>query len=228
MRLLTSFGSYIYSRTETALSVDLYVAGEARVQLAGQQVCLKVDTEYPWNGSVRLTVEVAQPTEFTLRLRIPGWCEGARLTVNGQDADVPLLQGYLNVKREWASGTELQLFLPMPVQRVWAHPAVRADAGLVALQRGPLVYCLEQTDLQQALHRVVLPDDSELSAVFEPSLLEGVVVLTAQGRQDITSDAAPLYRREPPRTEPISLRAIPYYAWDNREPGEMRVWLRRS
>ena len=228
LRLLTSFGAYVYSRTESELWVNLYVAGEARVQLEGQDVRLKVQTEYPWDGEVRLTVQVERPATFSLKLRIPGWCQGATLTVDGQAIDTQVNQGYVTLTREWQSGTEVWLSLPLPVQRVWAHPAVRADAGLVALQRGPVVYCLEETDVHQHLHQVVLPDTSEVTAHFEPSLLEGVIVLTAQGRYDLPSDSMALYSGEPPDTEAVSVTAVPYYAWDNREPGEMRVWLRRS
>ena len=228
LRLLTSFGAYVYSRTESELWVNLYVAGEARVQLEGQDVRLKVQTEYPWDGEVRLTVQVERPATFSLKLRIPGWCQGATLTVDSQAIDTQVNQGYVTLTREWQSGTEVRLSLPLPVQRVWAHPAVRADAGLVALQRGPVVYCLEETDVHQHLHQVVLPDTSEVTAHFEPSLLEGVIVLTAQGRYDLPSDSMALYSGEPPDTEAVSVTAVPYYAWDNREPGEMRVWLRRS
>ena len=228
LRLLTSFGSYVYSRTESELWVNLYVAGEARAQLAGQDVRLRVQTEYPWDGEITLTTELAQPATFSLRLRIPGWCQGATLTVDGQAVDIQVSQGYATLTREWQSGTEVRLSLPLPVQRVWAHPAVRADAGLVALQRGPVVYCLEETDVHQHLHRVVLPDTSEVTAHFDPSLLEGVAVLTALGRYDLSSDSTALYSSTPSGTEAISLMAVPYYAWDNREPGEMRVWLRRS
>ncbi|WP_407573081.1 glycoside hydrolase family 127 protein [Deinococcus altitudinis] len=228
LRLLTSFGAYVYSRTESQLWVNLYVAGEAQVQLAGQDVRLKVQTEYPWDGEITLTTELAQPATFILKLRIPGWSQGAALTVDGQAVDTQNDQGYVTLTREWKSGTEIRLSLPMPVQRVWAHPAVRADAGLVALQRGPVVYCLEETDVHQHLHQVVLPDTSEVTAHFEPSLLEGVTVLTAQGRYDLPSENMALYSSTPPGAETISVTAVPYYAWDNREPGEMRVWLRRS
>ena len=228
LRLLTSFGAYVYSRTESELWVNLYVAGEARVQLAGQDMRLKVQTEYPWDGEITLTMELAQPATFSLKLRIPSWCQGSTLSVDGQAVDTQVNQGYVTLTREWQSGTAVRLSLPLPVQRVWAHPAVRADAGLVALQRGPVVYCLEETDVHRHLHRVVLPDTSEVTAHFESSLLEGVTVLTAQGRYDLPTDSMALYSSTPPGTEAIFVTAVPYYAWDNREPGEMRVWLRRS
>jgi len=228
LRLLTSFGSYVYSRNETELWVNLYVAGEARLRLAGQSVRLDVQTEYPWDGLVRLTLDLERPAEFTLRLRIPGWCRGANLTLDGQMLDAPVDQGYVTLTREWHSGNQLVLTLPMPAERMRAHPGVRADAGLVALQRGPVVYCLEETDVHRQLHQVVLPDACEITAMFEPSLLGGVTVLSAEGRAEVPAEAKTLYRSMAPQTEPVTLRAVPYYAWDNREPGEMRVWLRRD
>lgn len=228
LRLLTSFGSYVYSRTETELWVNLYVAGEARLTLGKQTGRLQVETQYPWDGEVRLTLALERPTEFTLKLRVPGWCQGARLSIGGEDLNLPVQQGYLSLTREWQPDTELQLSLPMPVERVYAHPAVRADAGLVALQRGPLVYCLEGTDVSAPLHQVILPDRQELSARHEPGLLDGVTVLEGEGLCETSPDGAALYRTRPPETGRVALRAVPYYAWDNRDAGEMRVWLRRS
>lgn len=229
LRLLTSFGSYVYSRKENELWVNLYVAGTATLNLAGQPVRLDVQTEYPWDGTVRLALDLDQPAEFTLRLRIPGWCRGAGLTLNGGSVSLDTAaNGFLNLNRTWTAGDTLTLTLPMPTERMRAHPAVRADAGLVALQRGPVVYCLEETDVHQQLHQVVLPDACEITATFEPALLDGVTVLSAEARYEVPAEARTLYRSEPPKTEPITLRAVPYYAWDNREPGEMRVWLRRE
>ena len=135
--------------------------------------------------------------------------------------------GYLRLERRWHKDDVVQLDLPMPVERVYAHPAVRDDAGCVALERGPLVYCLEAADNRPALHRIALPLDAALTARHDPELLGGVTTIagTALVEEDTPGDDA-LYRAVPPRTAPVSISAIPYYAWDNREPGEMRVWIR--
>jgi DUF1680 family protein len=117
----------------------------------------------------------------------------------------------------------------MAIERLHAHPAVAADQGQVALRRGPIVYCVEQADHDTPIDRLLLPDTTELTYRYEADLLGGVVALS--GTAAALDDAGwedTLYRAEPPATRPAELRAIPYYAWDNRAPGAMRVWLRRS
>jgi DUF1680 family protein len=134
--------------------------------------------------------------------------------------------GYLRLEREWLPGDVVTLDLPMPVERLYAHPAVRADVGQVALRRGPMVYCVEQADHSAPVSRLVLPAGAELAAREAPELLGGVVVL--EGTAAALSDAGwegSLYRTNRPSAEPVALRAIPYFAWDNRTAGAMMVWL---
>jgi DUF1680 family protein len=138
-----------------------------------------------------------------------------------------LKQGYAHLEREWKSGDEVKLELSMPVERLHAHPAVRADAGQVALQRGPVVYCLEGADADVPLHEMVLPETARLQAHFEPGLLGGVSVVTAEAQaEDAGSWGESLYKAEAPKLRPVPLKAVPYSTWANREPGEMRVWIR--
>jgi DUF1680 family protein len=148
--------------------------------------------------------------------------------VNGQPAtDTPVERGYLVLDREWKPGDAVDLSLPMPPFRVEAHPRVLADAGRAALQRGPLVYCLEGVDNPWPLHRIVLPAEAALTPRHEPGLLGGVTVL--EGPAERTTDegwSGALYRAAKPATEAVRIRAVPYYAWDHRAPGEMRVFLR--
>jgi DUF1680 family protein len=170
-----------------------------------------------------------QPATFGLRLRIPGWCRSAEVRVNGAAVNLPelLAQGYIRIERLWQPGDVVTLDLAMPVERLSAHPDVQADQGCVALQRGPLIYCLEQCDHTEPLSRLVLPSTSLLTTHVDPDLLGGVVVLRGTGATLIDTDwADALYRPHPPVTRPAQLAAIPYYAWGNREPGAMRVWLR--
>ncbi len=230
-RLLASLGQYVYSAGEGGVAVHLYVGGSARLNVRGEPILLRQRTRYPWDGAVSLSVELERPTRFVLHLRLPGWCRSARLRVNGTDIDVrqAVDRGYLRVEREWATGDAVQLDLEMPVERIYAHPAVAADAGCVALQRGPLVYCVEEADNAVALHRLELPRSAPLHIRDEAELLGGLTAIT--GTALCVDDAGwdgTLYRPQPAELRPYSVTAVPYHAWDNRGRGQMRVWLRES
>jgi DUF1680 family protein len=228
-RLFGSLGEYIYAQGETDAVIHLYVQGTGKLAIGGQTVTLRQETNYPWAGTVAVQVMPEQPATFGLRLRIPGWCRSAEVRVNGAAVDLPepLAQGYVRIERLWQPGDVVTLDLAMPVERLSAHPDVQADQGCVALQRGPLIYCLEQCDHTEPLSRLVLPSTSLLTTHVDPDLLGGVVVLRGTGAALIDTDwADALYRPHPPVTRPAQLAAIPYYAWGNREPGAMRVWLR--
>jgi DUF1680 family protein len=227
-RLLASLGEYVYSQGEAELVVHLYIQSAGRFQLGGQQITLRQETRYPWDSAVALQVELERPARFGLRLRIPGWCAAPRVAVNGAAVDLTanVERGYVRIERTWQSGDQIALDLPMPVERMYAHPAVAADVGRVALRRGPIVYCLEQVDHAVLLSQIALPDTTELAERFEPELLGGVVVIagSALALDDAGWDGA-LYRTTPPTLRPNPIRAIPYYAWDHREPGAMQVWI---
>jgi DUF1680 family protein len=228
-RLLASLGGYVYSQGEDGeVAVHLYVQGSAELSVAGQPVTISQETRYPWDGAVTLRMEMAQPAAFGLRLRLPGWCRAAELTINGEAMVVSELveRGYVRLERTWQAGDVVAFKMEMPVERVYAHPQVRQDIGLVALQRGPLVYCLEQADHMYPLERLFLPRQAELSARFSSSLLGGVTTLTGQGLAvGMGGWQGNLYRSQPPTLSTCTVTAIPYYAWDNRQPGKMRVWL---
>jgi DUF1680 family protein len=230
-RLLASLGEYIYAQSPTDAVVHLYVQGAGSFQLGGQNVTLRQETRYPWDGAVALRVELDRPARFGLRLRLPAWCAAPQLKLNGAPIDLAgcVERGYARLEREWQPGDVVTLDLPMPAERVYAHPAIAADAGSVALRRGPLVYCLEQADQSLPLDAIALPKTAELSDRFEPNLLGGVVTLagTALALDDSDWDGA-LYRAAPPATQSCPIRAIPYYAWDHRAPGRMLVWIRAT
>jgi len=226
-RLIASVGGYVYSQAEKDAYIHLYVQGSGKLSVGGQQVTLEQETHYPWDGRVLISVTPEKPAVFGLNLRVPGWSRGATLTVNGEKVDAAANLGYACVERQWKSGDEVELTLPMPVERVEAHPAVREDAGCVALQRGPIVYCLEQADNHAPIHRIILPRDSKLTPNFEVNLLGGITVI--KGNALVADDSdwdKTLYRAEPAKLKPFDITAIPYCVWDHREPGEMRVWLR--
>ena len=229
LRLLTSFGAYIYNANSSQVSVDLYVQGSAVFEVDGTHLKLHQRSDYPWDGKVSLKLELEKSAQFKLRLRIPGWARSATLKLNNQaiELEPAVKHGYAELERDWQTNDEILLEFPMPVEQVRAHPAVRADAGQAALQRGPIVYCLEGVDHKLPLHQIVLPNDAKLEARFDSRLLEGVMVLTGMAlAEELSGWDGSLYRTESPNLIPIQIAAIPYFAWDNREAGEMRVWIR--
>jgi DUF1680 family protein len=234
-RLLASLPGYFYSCSDAGLWVHLYAQGAAHIPLPdGRTVGLTQHTRYPWDGEV--VIEIEGKGTFSLWLRIPGWCEeGATLEINGQPFTGLLTPGsYAEVRRAWRPGDVVRLNLPMPVRRVACHPYVTENAGRVALTRGPLLYCVEQADNSGLDPRdIVLPADANFTAEFRPDLLGGVVVLRGQAKVVPPDNAWThhLYRTALPCSEreqgqPVEATAIPYYAWANREPGPMQVWLR--
>lgn len=226
VRLLASFGSYVYAQKNDALYVNLYVAGSAKVALGETSVTLTQQTRYPWEGDVRIDVSPETSAAFDLCLRIPGWCEGASIKVNGQDlGELHTSKGYARVRREWKRGDWVELSMPMDVQRLESHPSVKPNAGRVALQRGPVVYCLEGVDNGGHVRNLALSREAELKAEFRPDLLGGVSVVRgkALSAQSEGWDDT-LYRKvREPKT--VEFTAVPYCVWDNREPGEMILWL---
>ena len=227
-RLLSSLGEYIYSYNADEIAVHLFVQGSAQFQLGEQVLTLTQQTRYPWEGRVVISLEMEQPVELTLKLRVPGWCRTARYGVNSEPVDsaFELENGYLSLRRTWQPGDQVELDLDMPVERIYAHPNVSQDTGRVALQRGPLVYCLEATDQAEPVAHIVLPEEASLTAQFEPSLLGGVTVLCGEAQAASAAGwEGHLYRSQSPEYKPCAIQAVPYYAWDNREPGAMQVWI---
>jgi DUF1680 family protein len=236
-RTLASLPGYLYAVSGQGIWVHLYAAGTATMLLDdGREVTLRQETRYPWHGAIR--IEVDGEGTFSLFLRIPAWCEeGATLTVNGETvSDPPTPGAYAEVRRQWRSGDVVELDLPMPVRRVESHPHVSENTGRVALMRGPLLYCVEQIDHPDLnLDDVVVSDDASFRVETHPDLLGGVVTLTAPATLNPPDVdwAGRLYRtsradEEPTASHPASITAIPYHTWANREPGPMRVWLRRA
>ena len=230
-RIFPQLGGLAYAQGKNQVYVNLYAAGDATLKMdGGTKLKLGQQTEYPWDGHVRLTVTPEQAAAFTLCLRIPGWALGhpvpsdlyrftdtkvpaIGLKVNGEVLDhAPAADGYVHLQRNWQAGDVVELDLPMPVQRVYAHANIKDDQGKVALMRGPLVYCLEAVDQPGVdLARLALPQESELHAKHRPDLLGGVTVIEGQA---LAGDQ-----------KPAKLTAVPYYAWANRDKGAMTVWI---
>jgi DUF1680 family protein len=226
-RLVASVGGYVFGQAEDEVAIHLYGGASTRLEVAGVPVRIEERSGYPWDGDITVTVTPERAVDFTLSLRIPSWCKDARLAVNGIDVPPQTERGYARLLRLWQSGDRVTLHLPMPVERSYAHPDVRADAGRVALRRGPLVYCAEGQDQTHPLHRLRLPRGAEPTARFHDDLLGGVTVIETPARAALTDGfATDLYRPDPPREEATTLMAVPYYIWCNRGPNPMQVWLR--
>ncbi|MGV3464286.1 MAG: glycoside hydrolase family 127 protein [Heyndrickxia sp.] len=227
-RLIASIGQYLYSVDSKQLFVHLYMGNDSELDIAGQKVRIVQETNYPWDGNVKFSLSPENEQEFTIALRIPGWCNLASLKVNSEyiDIDSCIKNGYAYITRTWKKGDQISLVLPMPVERIRSNPKVRENTGKVALQRGPIVYCLEEVDNGTNLPNIVLPKDSELEVVYQEELLGGISVITANAeRIDDQAWGNELYMSKEKDTQSITLKAIPYYAWCNRQPGEMIVWI---
>jgi DUF1680 family protein len=227
-RLVASVGGYFYSTGKDVLAVHLYGGNSATVDVGGRKVKVKETSTYPWSGKINFVINPEVASEFMVKLRIPGWVRKATARINGVAIDVPgnLQEGYLAIRRTWKPGDAIDLELPMPVERVYAHPAVKADIGRTALKRGPLVYCAEQVDNPAVpVDRIRLPRRAKLDTRERADLFDGIVTVTAEGMAAADDWKDSLYRREPAATTPQSWTAVPYYLWNNREPGKMLVWI---
>jgi len=228
-RTLTSLGYYTHSVLPDGLAVHLYADCRLDATIAGQKTTVALHTDYPWDGAVRVEISPAHPVTFTLRLRLPGWCTAPGARLNGQKVDLGAhtRDGYLYLAREWRAGDVVTLDFPMPIQRVRAHPAVHHDAGCVALQRGPMVFCFEQADNGPLLSQLRLPKTAALTARFDHELLGGVVVIEGPAER-VRASNEELYSTAEPAVSPATFTAVPYCFWNNRGEGEMRVWIRES
>jgi DUF1680 family protein len=227
-RILPSLGHYIYSQSEDGLWVNLYIQSDVTTKLSnGAEIKLSQKGNYPWDGQIRLKVEVSAPKEFSLNLRIPGWAKGVTAKLNGRPIPLSESGGYARVHRQWTNADEIALNIPIETERLEAHPQVVEDRGKAALRRGPLIYCLEQPDHSVDVERIVLSRSAKLESHFESQLLKGVTVITGQGTQiSVEGWENQLYRPlAPTQPKAISIRAIPYFAWGNRQPEKFVVWV---
>jgi uncharacterized protein len=233
MRLLSSLAHYVATAGERGVHLHQYVPGTVRATLpSGAGVTLEISTDYPWTGRVEVTVAASGEEAWPLALRVPGWCRGASLSVAGEEHRDLAPGAYATVTRAWRPGDRAVLELPLAARLTWPHPRVDAVRGCVAIERGPLLYCLEQVDLPAGVELAdvgLVP--GELLEGFEPELLGGVVAVRARGvRSSQDGWRGWPYRearRAPPADAegPLTLVAVPYFAWANRVPGPMRVWV---
>jgi hypothetical protein len=234
-RTFSSLPSYFYSTSRDGLYVHLYDNSNLDWHLEdGSSIKVQQKTNYPWEGAVKLTVSPAEPKEFTLYARIPGWAGGASVAVNGRPQSGAKAGEYIPIKRTWKPGDVVTLEFPMHTEIVASNPRVAEDRGKVAVRRGPIVFCMEEMDQASgvALSDVAISVNERLSKDFQSEykadLLSGVEVVRHQGHvYESPSAEQPLYMPaspEPSKTRAATLSFIPYYAWANRKPSAMQVW----
>ncbi len=229
-RLLASLPGYFYSVSPNNVWIHLYAQGEAQIPLPnGETLHLDIETNYPWSGEVRITILKAPKTPITLNLRIPAWAGSGIVENAGKTQEAT--SGYVGVTQAWQAGDSLTLSLPLETKLIESHPHLQNNRGRVALQRGAIVYCLEQADHADVdVWEVAISPRTAWKSLYRPELLNGVVVLLGEGEALNTSGwENRLYRtyvaqkHEAPIK--IALTAVPYYVWANREAGAMQVWL---
>ncbi|WP_336786724.1 glycoside hydrolase family 127 protein [Paenibacillus sp. MMO-177] len=232
-RLLSSLNDYIYtvSTASNTIYTHLFIGSEARFELAAGSVALKQQSQLPWKGYTRFEFSDVPGTPFTFALRIPSWSRGkAVLNINGVTAEYAVENGYALVNRNWQQGDVAEWEPELKAQLTAAHPQIRANAGKVAIERGPLVYCLEEMDNGSPLAAVSLVTSGELHSYYDDQLLGGAVVIDAEGQldeQESWQEDTP-YRpyAQHRASKRVQLKAVPYYLWGNRGKGEMMVWIR--
>ncbi|MEW6157249.1 MAG: glycoside hydrolase family 127 protein [Verrucomicrobiota bacterium] len=231
VRTLAESAGYAYGQSRDAIWVNLYGSSTLRVALDPHHtVRMTQETEYPWNGRIRIRIDDGGPAPFALKLRIPGWAKEGSIRINGELQDLsPTPASYLEMRRQWQAGDFIELDLPMPVRLMEAHPAVEETRNQVAVRRGPLIYCLESIDLPggTSLNEIFLPAHADLLARHDGRLLGGIVVVEGQARRraGVTWNDQ-LYRElTPAPLESLPVKFIPYALWANRGAGEMSVWL---
>lgn len=229
-RLMTSLGQYIYTQHNKDVYVHLYIGNESTFQIESNKVKLTQLTEYPASGSVTVEVEPEEEMEFALHLRIPGWCEKYSLKVDGTDypTEEHWNNGFVSINSLWKKGSKIELNLAMPVKRMRSHPKVRETAGKVALQRGPIIYCLEEVDNGEDLINISLPKSVSLETINNAPF-NGTTAIVGEAHRLLDNETSEdLYHSYSFEVENIQIKAVPYSHWGNRNPGEMMVWIRES
>ncbi len=217
IRFVPAIPGLIYSKSDEEIFVNLYASSEADIDFKGQKIKLSQSTNYPWDGLVKIEVEPGTASEFTMKLRVPGWSRNevlpgdlytyadsknqpASLTINGEPIETKPIDGYFVLSRQWKNNDVIEIDFPMEVRLVRANEKVEEDRGKLSLEYGPLVYAVEEID-NPGFDAITLSVNDEYT-VQKEDILMGVNTITNS-----------------------QLKAIPYYAWSNRGVGKMKVWL---
>jgi uncharacterized protein len=239
-RLVSSLGDYIYGFSDKGIWVNLYIGSNTIAKIGKAEVPLNMETNYPWDGTIKITVNPKSKSKFAMNLRIPGWAQGEAvpgdlfvfedktktnftISVNGKPVSYKMENGYAVVEREWRKGDVVDFNLPMEVKRIVSRPEVKQDIDRVALQRGPLVYCVEGADNNNQAWNLILPDQATFQTIYQKDLLEGITTIQFDAPTVQISDDG-----QSVKTEVKKITAIPYYSWCNRGQNQMQVWLPRK
>jgi DUF1680 family protein len=220
-RFLPSMPAYIYAMRDNGLVINLFAGSETNVTLANVPVKVSQQTSYPWEGNIRISVNPEKAVDFPLSVRIPGWATGEAipgdlyayedklskpiaLTINGKKSEAAIENGYIKLNRKWKKGDVVELTLDMPVRKVVSNENIKSNAGKIAIERGPVLYCAEGHDNGGKALSISMSGTQDFRPLFQKEMLGGINVLKS-------------------KEENVTL--IPYYAWANRGASEMTIWF---
>ena len=227
-RIIASLGTYTHSAHPNAIYTHLYIGGTAQFTMKDKHLKLKLESAFPWDGTVAISFSVEGAVGFTYGFRVPSWCGKFSVRLNKAPVQYTLAEGFALIDREWKDGDTLEIVFDMPVTLVEANPLVRQNVGKRALVRGPVVYCLEEVDNGKELFNIRLGSSNpkEAEVTYRDDLLGGLALITLKGKKVKAWEGDELYRPVGDAVlEDKALHFIPYYAWANRGPGEMLVWV---
>ena len=229
VRTIAEVANYAYSVSDKGLWLNLYGSNDVSTALKdGSKISFKQETNYPWDGNIKLTLNGTSSKAYSIFFRIPGWTSNAQLLINGKPSDVKLTSGqYAEVNRKWKKGDKVELILPMEAKLVEANPLVEETRNQVAVKRGPVVYCLESVDMpQQNIFNVFMP--SNISLKPQSLKIDGADVMSLEGEARLVENKDwknVLYREVSDQNKTAKVRLVPYFVWGNRGHSEMSVWL---
>lgn len=228
VRTISEVQNYVYNLSDDGLYVNLYGGSQLKTNLKnGENIQVTQTTDYPWDGQVSLTIDKAPKKSFTLSMRIPGWCKGATISVNGKKQEGNFIAGsYGQINRTWKDGDKVELNLPMEAKLIETNPLVEETRNQIAVKRGPVVYCLESNDLsKQDIFQVVIPSDIKFTPIDMNIDNSKFTALEGQAYIEKNNWDNTLYREVSPVKELSTVKLIPYYAWGNRGKSDMTVWM---
>lgn len=228
-RTLASLGQYIYGADENSLYINLYISSQTKLLIGETETEVIMESSFLKDGTVTVHLESEKASKGTLALRIPGYTKEFTVWRGAQKIKTPLIKkGYLMIT-DLAASEEIKISCDMKARFVYANPKVRADEGKACIMRGPLVYCLEETDNGENLSSLYVDTKEALTENWEEQLLGGVMTVEAKGKRILEDHwtAEELYKEQPPELKDVTLKAVPYCYWGNRKTGEMAVWIRQ-